>query len=147
MRSFTFRLEQLLVWRRAQAGVEMRKLPPLVAEILALSQRAADLDAAWQRAASDLRGQVSFSGRDLAAFDAYRARLCRETVALAGARAAAEGRMAEQTARWLKARRSVEALEGLKARRWAEWTTEWNRELEAFASEAYLARWNRPEPG
>jgi flagellar export protein FliJ len=142
MQRFHFRLKSVLGWRTLQLEIERSRLEALVAE-----RRRAEEDLAQlsdERAAADkLLGSETVEGQALAALDAHRYSLERAAGRLRAARADCERRIAAQRATVLAAERQVRLLEKLKERRLAEWRLENDRELEALASETFLAKWVR----
>jgi flagellar export protein FliJ len=142
MQSFHFRLARILDWRRTELAAEEARLAPLVAEWSRLEAARIEVAAARDRTRRDLLAAAALEGRDLVAHAAFRARLAKEQAALERQSAACRERMAGQRARIVDAHRRVRLLEKLRDRRREEWRALWDRELESFASEAYLARWS-----
>jgi len=141
MRSFQFSLERILNWRRIEFAAEEARLAPLLAERAQLEAARQDLLAAWERTGRELLAAGAVDGSDLAALASFRARLEREITVNQRQRNDAEQRIAGQQARVREAHRRVRLLEKLRYRRSEEWRAAWNRELETFAGEAFLARW------
>lgn len=141
MRTFQFPLERILSWRRSEFGGEEARLGPLLAERKRLEEVRRDLVAAWERAGSELLAAGPVDGGDLAALGGYRARLERDLEANMRQRKDAEERVSRQQARVRETHRRVRLLEKLRHRQLQEWRVAWNRELENFAGEAFLARW------
>jgi len=142
MQSFHFRLERILSWRRSEFAAEEARLTPLSMERNRLEAARIRVAAARDQARRDLLAATELNGRDLVVHAAYRAGLAREQAALERESAGCAGRMAQQRARIVDAHRRVLLLEKLRTRRLAEWSIQWDRELENLASEVYLARWS-----
>jgi len=97
-----------------------------------------------ERAGRELLAGGIVYGTDLAALSSFRARLERDLEANARARREAAEQIADQQARVVDAHRRVRLLEKLRHRKLEQWSAAWNRELESFAGEAFLARWRAP---
>ena len=141
MRPFHFRLDKVLAWRRTELELEHYKMKRLSAELEETERSRAKLAA--ERAVAEhviLRARL-IQGADLNAHAARLDYLDRQERALLGRRAEQQRRIAEAHRCLLEARRRLRLLERLKLARQAEWRTDLNRELEAFAAEAHLARW------
>jgi len=141
MQSFQFRLEQILRWRRKEFEAEEARLGPLLAEQKRLEAARREILAARDRAGRELMATRRVDGSDLAALGSFRVRLERDLEANARERREAAERLAGQQARVMEAHRRVRLLEKLRHRKLEEWRVTWNRELENFAGEAFLARW------
>ncbi len=141
MRSFQFSLDRILSWRRKEFEAEESRLAGLLAERKSLEEARLEMLASWERAGKQLLACSLVDGGDLAALGSYRARLEREIAANDRQGRDAGGRIASQQARVVEAHRRVRLLEKLRRRKWEAWRVEWNRELENFAGEAFLARW------
>jgi len=141
MQSFEFRLERILSWRRKEFEAEEARLGLLVAEQKRLEAAGREILAAWDRAGTELLARGRVDGGDLAALGGFRVRLERDLEANARQRQEAAERLAGQQARVMEAHRRVRLLEKLRHRKLEEWRIAWNRELENFAGESFLARW------
>ncbi len=145
MQSFQFRLERVLIWRRTAFAAEQARLGLLVAEQGRLDGVHDEILAAWERAGRELLAAGAVDGSDLAALGGYRACLERQRVANERQRSEARERVAAQQGRIVEAHRRLRLLEKLRSRRMEEWRVASNREMETFASEAFLVRWrSRP---
>jgi flagellar export protein FliJ len=147
MKNFTFRLERVLGWRRAAFTVEEARLGPLLAEEARLQTAREARLAAHERAGRDILVGGAVDGSELAALGGYRARLERELASLGRESAAARERVSTQRVRMVEAHQRVRLLEKLRSRRLEEWHVAAGREIESFASEAFLARWGRSLEG
>ena len=144
MQAFQFRLERILGWRRKEFEAEEARLGPLLAAQKQLETAQHEILAAWDRAGRELLAGGIVYGTDLAALSGFRARLERELEANTRARRGAAERILSQQARVVEAHRRVRLLEKLRHRKLEQWSTAWDRELENFAGEAFLARWRAP---
>jgi flagellar FliJ protein len=140
MKRFEFRLERVLEWRQTQLDIELAGLGRLVAEAQAIDRRRADLEAERAAAERSLVSMATVEADELASLDAFRSWATHERERLIRQRAEWEGKIGEQRQRVLEARRKRRLLEILKEKRKAEWTAEFDREMESLAGELYLAR-------
>ena len=142
MQRFQFRLASVLGWRTLELELEESKLDALFAE---RSRREAELASLGEqeRDAERVLSLDSVDGQALSALDAHRVGLHRAAARLRAARAECDQRIAVQRTRITEAERKVKLLERLKERRLAEWQIRTDRELEALASETFLAKWVR----
>ena len=146
MRRFEFRLGSVLGWRAVELELEEGRLEQLFtqlrrrdAETLALEMRS--------RESAQLIAAKTLDGQQLAALSYHRHYLEREAARMAAQRADCAKRIAAQQQRVAEAERKVRLLERLRERRLAEWTLEFNREMEALASETFLSKWAREKTG
>lgn len=144
MQAFRFRLERILGWRRKEFEAEEARLGSLVSALQQLETAQREILTAWDRAGRELLAGGIVYGTDLAALSSFRARLERDLEANARARREAAEQIADQQARVVDAHRRVRLLEKLRHRKLEQWSAAWNRELESFAGEAFLARWRAP---
>jgi flagellar export protein FliJ len=145
MQTFRFPLERVLNWRRTAFVAEEARLGNLLAEQKRLDMAREEILAAWERAGRELLATGAVDGSELAALSGFRAHLERQRAANERQRAEARDRITAQRARIIEAHRRFRLLEKLRSRRMEEWHVAENREMETFASEAFLARW-RPPP-
>ena len=146
MRRFQFRLDSVLGWRTVELDLAKGRLEQLFTE-----RRRCDEDAraieARQRESAQLIAAKTLDGQQLAALSYHRHYLEREAARMAAQRADCAKRIAAQQQRVAEAERKVRLLERLRERRLAEWTLEFNREMEALASETFLSKWAREKTG
>ncbi|MGE5645107.1 MAG: hypothetical protein ACM336_04885 [Acidobacteriota bacterium] len=142
MQRFHFRLGSVLGWRALQLELERGKLETLLAGRKRIAQDLARL-AEVREASEKLLASDAVEGQDLAALDAHRYALARAAARLRASEAECDRDIARQRANVLEAERRVRLLERLKERRLAEWQAAVDRELEALASETFLAKWVR----
>ncbi|MFB3776018.1 MAG: hypothetical protein ACE141_00370 [Bryobacteraceae bacterium] len=141
MKAFRFRLEKVLAWRRTEFEVEQYRTRQLAQELERIELARAKLAANRTAAEQTVVGAAVIQGADLASHAAYLERLNRLAEKLQRQRKEQEQRLSEQHQRLMEARRRVRLLERLRVRRQEEWQAEFNRELEDFAAESHLARW------
>ncbi len=141
MTGFRFRLEKALDWRRTQLELEEAKLRERTAALAAVDAARAELDAAAVKAEMEVRHWNPVSGSDLRSLADFRVHVRQRGQALAARRAECAREAAAQQAAMLEARRKCRLLERLRERRLAEWTAARDRELEALASDSFLAQW------
>lgn len=146
MKPFRFRLEKVLAWRRTELELEQYKMRLLSAGLEEIERSRARLTAERVVAEREILQACRIDGADLNVHAARLHYLDGQERALLRRRREQEERIAEAHKRLLEAQRRLRLLGKLKAGRQANWTTELNRELEAFASESHLARWNRERP-
>jgi hypothetical protein len=143
MRSFQFRLETVLGWRRLHLDLEETRLQRLFEELRQVDLAEDRLDAEKAEADRAVLYSASVEAQELAALDRHRLHVARVKERLRQERADCQRRIAAQREQVLKAERDVRLLEKLRERRLVEWQTAADREQEALASELFLARWHR----
>ena len=147
MTTFTFRLEKVLRWRQTQLELEQFALSRLVAEGARWDAALQKLEDGRRAAETAAHSSGPVGGGYLAAPANYQKHVQREKQICVDRRRECEKKMEQQRARLLKARREFRLLERLRQLRRAEWEIAVDREFEALAAEAYLARWApRPRP-
>ncbi len=147
MTTFTFRLEKVLRWRQTQLELEQFALSRLAAECLRWDAALKKLEDERRAAGQAAHSSGPVGGGYLAALAAYQKHVQHEKQICAERLRECERKMEQQRARLLKARREFRLLERLRQLRRAEWEIAVDREFEALAAEAYLARWTpRPRP-
>ena len=142
MKRFDFPLERVREWREKQLAVEEAKLERLFAELGAIAAARVELDAEQARNEQMVVQSSGVTASDLQALDGFRRYVKAERARIENLRADCDKRIKEQRAAILEARRRYELLARLKQRSLRLWTAGMNRELEASAAEAYLAKWN-----
>lgn len=146
MKRFEFRLQKVMEWREKQLELEDARLKQHVAGIASLDQARAGLESEGLQAEVQLRSSASVSGQDLAALAGFRQHIRMRGIQLAAQRAEAQKQLEAQQRVMLEARRRCRLLERLKERRLSEWQAACDRELDALASESFLARWAARDP-
>ncbi len=143
MKAFRFPLDTVLDWRKTRLEAEEAALSRLAAERDRAEVEVRENREAGARAEREVMGAQEATAADLWALDGYRQAVTARARALEERVRAAEKQMAAQRGRVQEARRQCRLLENLKERRAAEWRQEADREVENFAGDSYLARWNR----
>jgi hypothetical protein len=143
MNPFNFSLQRVLDWRLTQLELEEEKLRQQAAAIAELDRARAGLEAEGIAAEIAVRGWSPVAGSELAALGSFRTGVRLKESRIAGLRAAREQDLARQRQAMLDARRRYRLLERLRDRRLEEWRAAAAKEVEDFASEAYLAQWTR----
>lgn len=143
MAAFHFPLERVLRWRSLQLAAEQAKLDRLIAEQLRLRALQARLSNEKLTFMSTLERLPDLRGQDFRAAACYSASLQRQHQRIAASIAECEKALAEQRNAYRAAKQRCRLLEELKDRRHEEWRREEASQLEALASESYLANWNR----
>ena len=143
MAPFHFSLEKVLRWRSIQLTAEEIKLKRLLQEQLHLQTLAAELGAEKSRVLSSLATSTDLRGSDLHAASAYSIRLKRHAEKIGQQLIRCQKDLAIRRSKYQEAKQRVQLLEELKARGLTAWRSEEAHQLEALASEAYLATWNR----
>ncbi len=143
MKAFHFPLETALAWRKTRLEAEEAAFARLAAERERLAAEARENREAGARAEREITQAPAATALDLWALEGYRQAVVTRARALEEQLRAAGTRLAAQRARLEEARREFRLLENLKDRRRAEWLREADREIENFAGDSYLARWNR----
>ena len=143
MRAFRFRLEKVLDWYGEKCRMEQNRLAACLSALSEVQAAMARLQAERLGIERDLVSRTSMSAGDLVAFGFYRLRVRKQESELQSERDRRDAAVREQRAKLLAARRRLKLLEKLRERRLAEYTYEADRELEALASDAYLAKWSR----
>jgi flagellar export protein FliJ len=141
MRSFKFSLERVLGWRRIELRTEEARLAPLVAESCRLSVAHLAIIGAHERAQRDLLSSGPVDGAQLEALARYRTRLEKQKTVVEQKAQLCREQIAAQQVRIIEAQRRARLLEKLRGRRLEEWRVAGEREMENFAGEAFLARW------
>ncbi len=142
MHRFQFRLGSVLGWRAVELELEEGRLERLFTELRRRDAEALALEVRGRESAQ-LIAAKTLDGQQLAALSYHRHYLEREAARLAAQRTDCAKRIAAQHQRVVEAERKVRLLERLKERRLAEWNLDFNREMEALASETFLAKWAR----
>ncbi len=148
MKKFSFTLERVLEWRRAQARREEVKLERLYGELNALEGRRNALREQRQQAEAELRERPAragsaLTGEDLGALSAFQTFAAAELGRLAHARAQCQQQIQIQTQVLVARRRNAKLFEMLKQQRLTAWQQESEREISQLAEESHTAKWNR----
>ena len=145
MRKFRFSLEKLLHYRQARLAVEQARLDRILAEQRALAERRAALEREERLVMENLRRLPVLTSSELEAAASFRRFARSEAVRLLSLEGELVSRLERQRQAVVEARRGVEALEQLRARKHESWRREVDRELENQVAELVVARWKRGE--
>jgi flagellar export protein FliJ len=148
MKKFSFTLERVLEWRRAQARREEVKLERLYGELRDLDARQDAVRDQRQQAEAELRARPkstgsAITGEDLGALSAFQHFAAAELGRLAQARARCRQQIEIQTQVLVGQRRDAKLFETLKQQRLTAWLRESEREISQQAEESHTAKWNR----
>jgi flagellar export protein FliJ len=141
MKAFRFSLQRVLDVRRAQEGVEKMKYERLLRDLAAIEFDSEEIRSETAGIRRTLMTQPTITSGEMSTFPAYLQRNKQRLLSLAQAKHDLAITLNAQRAQVLEAERSVKLLEKLRTRRLEAWITESQNEQEAFASDAYLARW------
>jgi flagellar export protein FliJ len=139
MKAFSFRLEQALRWRGTQVTTQQSRVATAAAQRSAAQASLTSARAEAASGAADIidisREPTGFSLSSYASFiDRSRVRIRQLEANLA----AAERTLAVERDLLIAANRKLRLLENLKHDAQLRWRTEFERELSAFADEAFL---------
>jgi flagellar export protein FliJ len=136
MKAFSFRLEQALRWRGTQVAAQQSRVATVAAQRSAVETLLASARAEAAGGAADIISEpTSVPLSSYAAFiDRSRSRIRQLDTALA----AAERAVAAERDLLIAANRKLRLLENLKQDAQLRWRAEFDRELSAFADEAFL---------
>jgi flagellar export protein FliJ len=141
MRTFQFKLEQVVRWRRTQAELERSKTALAVAGVSKIQN---ELESARNKLATSARDLAAGgSGEELETWSAFSRRLSREIAAIGKRLEEAERALGGQMRKMAEADRRLKLVENLRQAARERWTAEHDRALEAFAAEAFLVGYNR----
>jgi hypothetical protein len=96
-----------------------------------------------RRAEVEVRQFHSIEGGDLSALGSFRLAIQVRGRELAAKRVACQKELAARQTVMLEARRRCRLIERLKERRWTEWRSAAEKELDELAADSYLAQWAR----
>lgn len=141
MKRFEFPLERVRQWREKRVSIEEARMERLTAELQAVETRRAELE--QERSSNELAvmrtGAVDSA--QLQAMEGFGRYVRAQRTVLANARIDCERKIAEQRQRIIEARREAQLLDKLRERRLTTWQIEFDKDIEAQAAEAYLAKW------
>jgi hypothetical protein len=140
MKAFHFRLDSALRWRATQLRMEQEKLSRISGHLAALQ---AEVSAKHTELRSGTAELATSGSAAFASWSAYTDRSYRQIRTLEEQLQQGRKAQALQTRKMVEAHQKVRVLENLKHDEHAGWTRELNRETEAFAGEAFLARLQR----
>lgn len=136
MKAWRFRLEAALRWRGTQLRVAQESAAAAARRVTAIEREIGTLYGALRRGGRELApsGSAAFH-----AWDAYVDRARRRIAFLEGELWKARGEVAAAKQKVMEAHRSVRVLENLRENQHGEWVLAFNREMDAFADEAFSA--------
>jgi hemerythrin-like domain-containing protein len=134
VKAFRFRLDQALRWRATQVDLEKSRVGIAASRLAALRAQA---DARARELKDQQIGTVA-TGSELASLAVWRDRMRRQILDLEKQAKQAERALAEQMKLLIEANRKHLLLENLERTEQARWKAAFSRELENFASEAFL---------
>jgi hypothetical protein len=140
MKAFSFRLDPALRWRSTQLRMEQETLSRISSHLATLQTELMNRHTQLRSGSAELAtaGSAAF-----ASWTAYVDRTCRQIRALEDQLRQGRKALVLQTRKMVEAHQKVRVLENLKQEEHAGWTRELDRETEAFAGEAFLARLQR----
>jgi flagellar export protein FliJ len=133
MKSFRFRLDRVLDWRRTELEMEENRLKRMYAGLAAIDQARAGLESARDEASHALLARATVDGAELQLLSGYRDAVKLQCARLDQKRRESEQEAAAQQQKLLAVRRRLRLLENLKDRRLAEWKCETERQIETDA--------------
>lgn len=142
MTRFHFRLDSVLAWRKAQLEAAEFRLRQALEAAARVEAEIAAIEVSRMEAEREVRAADAVTASDLWALSAWREALRGRAASLAARLRECEAETLRRREEAALARRRCRLLERLRERRLAEWDYEQSRELDNFASDAYLARWN-----
>ena len=136
MKAWRFQLETALRWRGAQVRVAQESAAAAQRRVTAVEREMGALYGALRRGGRDLApsGTAAFH-----AWDAYVDRARRRIAFLEGELCTARAGLASAKQKVMETHRSVRVLENLRESQQGEWVLAFNREMDAFADEAFSA--------
>ena len=137
MKAFQFRLDPALRWRCTQLELERQAVSRAAGHVAALRTELNAVHLELRSASADLASVGSSAFQSWAAYVDRRRRGIR---GLEDQLRQASAALANETRKMGEAHRKVRVLQNLERDRRAEWSAELDRETEAFAAEAWLAR-------
>jgi flagellar export protein FliJ len=141
MKRFRFPLDSVLRWREMHVEQEEAKLQKLFLEEQELAREIGRIRAEAAQAEQHLRASREIASAELRTLAAFRLYVEERLKTLAVSGAELKKKIDDQRRRVLEAERQFQLMQKLRGRRLAEWQYEFGRENDAFADEAYLARW------
>ncbi len=146
MKKFQFPLERVMQLRQTQARVEAAKLAELQMEFQDLHKRQNRLWQDLEQERQALLKSPAITGSELAAMERYHDATRARSRELDRQRGECRDRIRHQVSITAQRRREARLLERLKERRLAAWRTAYDKEIQAQAEEAHLARYFGASP-
>ncbi len=140
MKAFHFRLDPALRWRNTHLRLEQETLSRISGHLVALQTEVMAKHTELRSGSTELAASGSAA---FASWSAYVDRSYRQIRKLEEQLQQGRKAQALQTRKMVEAHQKVRVLENLRKEEHAGWVRELNRETEAFAGEAFLARRQR----
>jgi len=148
MKRYAFSLAGVLRLRVQQAEAAEAQLAFLYAELQAIQTRQQEFADQLQKDEAELfNPNRVIAGESLVQMDAYRRWATIERRREAQVAAQCIGRIQEQNARVIEAKRNQQLLEKLRDRTRQRWELDSAREEQALAEEAFMSQWGKREGG
>jgi|SRR5579871_652960 len=142
MPTFRFRLQRVLDWQERVCRLEEEKLGQRLSELAAVEAHIARLTAGTAAIEQGFVQSSEITPSGLWALGAFRKTAVIEREKLVRNQAERQAAVAAQRERLLAEKQRLQVLEKLRERAWSAHLRENNRQLEALASESYLAKYN-----
>jgi flagellar export protein FliJ len=139
--AFRFRLEKVQEWQRVQRELIESRIKQSLRALQHTDSAIAQVKAARVAADEELLTSGTIAGQLLSALSAYRARLRNQQRNLLQTRQQQEKQLEEQRGLWAEKERRCRLMDKLESRQREDFEYQAGRELENFASESYLGRW------
>ncbi len=138
MKAFSFRFDQVLRWRDMQVALQESRLAAAVARLAEIRASLESCNRELSAAAASIA--TAQTGADLAAYADFRRRTRARIRDLESQAQIAQRAVALETTRLVEANQRRKLIANLKDKAQTAWRHEFDRELSAFADEAFLAR-------
>jgi hypothetical protein len=143
MKSFRFRLERVLSWRGTQLSLAEAKVEQLKGGLRNTDEALAKVVERRAATHATVTRAALVSGAELGALEASRVWAVREEKRLAACMMELQQSIEVQNRCVAQARRGVELVERLKERKYENWKTEVDHEIDELAAESAIAQWRR----
>jgi hypothetical protein len=141
MKAFRFTLDRALHIRRSQLGIEQDKLQKFIRDREQLELQATSIRSEAAGARRLVSSQELIAAEEISTVPDYQRSAKHRLLKLDQQKQDLLTQTQEQRRKTFEAERKVKLLEQLRDRRFAQWSSMMEKEQEAFASDAYLARW------
>jgi flagellar export protein FliJ len=138
VKAFHFRLDQALRWRETQASLQKSRVAAAVGRLAEIDRALENERASLTAASSGIVDNPA--GHSLQSFAAFRDRTRARIRDLEGQSLVARRNVGLEMTSLIEATRKVRVLENLKQADQTRWRQDLDRELAAFADEAFLSR-------
>jgi flagellar export protein FliJ len=140
MKAFEFRLDRIAEFRRQEADMARGRLEALLSELNRLSAERAVLAEQRTAARSSVADRMDVTGEEWLALSQFQDYLGRCAKQIGERERQFRAAIDRQRAAVVEAERRVKLLDRLRERKFREWKTESERELDALAADSHLAR-------